>query len=161
VKGKILKKNKPNYFFHKDAVERKKSAYKLVKAILNASGITPKHRKEFLALALWKVTEAEGKSKYKTRFKSKAACAAKSDLRHDHVLQRKKMVADLLAAKGNPINIDKILETAIGCTITKEEHSELDDYKKYDGWERYHKAGITVIDMETGKPLKFNSKFFK
>jgi hypothetical protein len=104
---------------------------------------------------LWKLTEAEG-GKYGTRFKSSGAagCEDKKKLRHDHVFQRKRMVAALM--KAAPDEVDKILETAVGCIVTVEEHDLLSSKfdKKCDGWERYRRAGIIVIDTQTGEPME-------
>jgi len=38
-----------------------------------------------------------------------------------------------------------------GCTVTKEEHALLKRFNDEYGWERYRKAGLTVIDTQTGK----------
>lgn len=49
-----------------------------------------------------------------------------------------------MAAK--PEEIDNILEDAVGCTVTTEEHDRLAPFDDEYGWERYRKAGITVIN---------------
>jgi hypothetical protein len=54
-----------------------------------------------------------------------------------------------------PEEIDSILEKVVACTVTKEEHDSLSNFKHLDGWERYQAAGITVIDCETGDVLDF------
>jgi hypothetical protein len=114
----------------------------------------PEHRNEFLKLALWKVTEAEGTSKLNTRYQSKGASAAArgAKLQHDHVFQRAKMV-DLLLAHSH--DVDAILATAVGCTVTDAEHVRLDTFRSLDGWARYERAGIEVIDKQTDEPLTF------
>ena len=63
------------------------------------------------------------------------------------------MIEALLQA--TPEGIDDILENAVGCTVTKDEHDRLDQFKNLDGWERYSRAGIVVIDTEAEKPLEF------
>ena len=139
---------------HRSAEERKCSAIVLAKTLLQeVPGLLPEHRRECLSIALWKYTEAEGLSKHKTRFRSKASLAAPSDLRHDHVFQRANMIDALMQAK--PEDIEEILKNAVGCTVTKEEHTLLERFKHLDGWERYRQAGIIVIDMETEKPREF------
>jgi hypothetical protein len=140
---------------HPLADERTRSAVILVKALLQTRGLIPGHRREFLKIALWKVTEAEGRSKHKTQLQSQAARSAPrgTKLQHDHVFQRSKMVDTLLEAK--PDAIDGILKRAVGCTITKDEHARLNGFKYLDGWDRYRAAGIVVINMETGKPFTF------
>lgn len=131
---------------HAHAEQRKQSIVIFVKEILELSGLYPAHRRSFLKTALSKYTEGEGGHKHKTRFRSKASYAAGSKLRHDHVYQRARMV-DLLMAQ--PENVEAILSSAVGCTITKEEHAGLDNYRHLDGWERYREAGIVIVDTET------------
>jgi hypothetical protein len=63
------------------------------------------------------------------------------------------MIDALMQAK--PEDIEEILKNAVGCTVTKEEHTLLERFKHLDGWERYRQAGIIVIDMETEKPREF------
>jgi hypothetical protein len=140
---------------HPLAEERTRSAVTLIKALLQMPGLISEHRREFLKIALWKVTEAEGSSKHKTQLQSQAARTAPrgTKLQHDHVFQRAKMVDTLLEAE--PHGIDAILQGAVGCTITKDEHTRLNDFKHLDGWDRYRAAGIVVIDMDTGKPFTF------
>jgi len=87
---------------------------------------------------LFKITEADGK--YKTRFRAQTAlhCSDKTNLRHDHVFQRAKMIAAL--EKAVPRNADAILKRAFGCTVTKKEHTRISKFdKRYDGWARYAK----------------------
>lgn len=125
-----------------------RSAVTLVKLLLkHRRDLTDSHCREFLGKALWKVTEAET-PKYKTRYRSEKSQGA-TKLRHDHVFQRKKMVDELLA---HPENADEILAKAIGCTITEDEHNQLNQFAHLDGLDRYEQARIVVLDMETGKP---------
>jgi hypothetical protein len=139
---------------HPLAKERRHSAVALVKSLLRESpGLLLEHRREFLRLALWKITEAEcpGNRKYETRFRSQAVISASSvakKLRHDHVFQRGKMVDELLLA--GPEFVEHILDKAIGCTVTEDEDDRLRAHKDTDGWDRYKKAGITVVDTKTG-----------
>jgi hypothetical protein len=133
---------------HRSAEERKRSAVILAKL----PGLLLEHRRECLGIALWKYTEAEGVSKHKTRLRSEGSLADPSDLRHDLVFQRANMIDALLRAK--PEDVDSIIQGAVGCTVTNDEHTRLDRFKHLDGWERYRQAGIVVIDMETGKPFE-------
>jgi hypothetical protein len=137
---------------HAKADERKASVVVLVKALLQPlPGIYEPHRRRFLSKALWLATLAEGRGKYKTRFISKAAYdAPKRPRQHEHVYQCSAMVKALIK---NPGKVEEILEKAVGCVVTKDEHRALDDFKNYDGWDRYIQAGIEVIDMETGLKL--------
>lgn len=140
---------------HPEADSRKRSAVALIKYLLANKNpeIIDDHRCELLSVLLWKITEAESYHKYETRFQSQEALncdKSKTKLRHDHVYPRSKMVTELENA--GPDQIDTILERAVGCTVTEEEHSRLSKLgKEYDGWVRYEKAGIVVIDTKTNK----------
>ena len=105
------------------------------------------HLRELLTTLLWKLTEADS-SKYKTRYQSQAAIerSAGVKLRHEHVYQRAKMIDALLKAELE--QMDEILGLAIGCTVTTEEHALLALFDSDYGWERYRKAGITVMDTK-------------
>lgn len=142
---------------HKEAKKRKLSAINLIKSLLKMNDITVKHKKVMLNHGIWLLTEAEWTNKYNTRYCSKAifknAEMDKREKRHDHVFQKKLLVKDLLAAKQS--QVEKILENGVACTITKIEHDVLEKYKTDDGWDRYKKARIVVIDRETGKPCKY------
>lgn len=139
---------------HPDADARKRSAVALVKYLLANKNpeILDDHRSELLRrVLLFKITEAESYHKHETRFQSQEALncdRSKTKLRHDHVYQRSKMVVELENA--SPDQIDSILERAVGCTVTEEEHSHLSKFdKEYDGWARYQEAGIVVRDTKT------------
>jgi hypothetical protein len=148
---RLAKEAKSVYHRHPRAKERLRSATTLVKGLLEMPGLTCEHRREFLKLALWKVTEAEGRTKYKTRLRSPEAHSNSHGvkLEHDHVFQRSLMVEALLSA--SPEAVDTIIKRAVGCTITKQEHDRLKQFKKLDGWERYRKAEIVVVDTLTGE----------
>jgi len=136
---------------HPESEARKRSAATLIKYLLadKQPGVLPIHRRQLLGILLWKLTEAESFHKHKTRFQSERALSDKAQLRHDHVYQRGKMIAAL--EKATPDEVDDILKTAVGCTVTKEEHDRLSKFDEEYGWERYRKAGITVIDTRTGE----------
>jgi hypothetical protein len=141
-----------SYERHPHAEERRRSAVVLVRTLLEAKALWKAHRVEFLKKALWKVTEADGVRKHETLYRSKASLRQSNDLRHDHVWQRANMVKNLMA---NPNDVEAILNKAVGCTITKHEHTLLNRFSNLDGWERYRQAGIVVIDMATGAEFKF------
>ena len=137
---------------HSQAQDRTRSAVTLIKVLLanERPEVLPTHRQELLGKLLWKITEAES-TKYKTRFQSENALKfrGKGELRHDHVYQCVQMIDKLVKAR--PEEIDGILETAVGCTVTLEEHSRLHRFDEEYGWERYRKAGVTVTNIETGE----------
>ena len=147
---RLAKEAKPAYQRHPLAEQRLHSATTLVKGLLQMPGLIAEHRREFLKLAQWKVTEAEGRTKYKTRMCSQESLsnAPGSKLEHDHVFQRSLMVDALLSA--SPDAVDTIIKGAVGCTITKQEHDRLKQFEHLDGWGRYRAAGIVVINTETG-----------
>jgi hypothetical protein len=139
---------------HPDSDKRRNGAIILIKYLLAIKhpDVLPVHSTELLSALLWKVTEAES-HKYKTRFQTKGAidCSDKTQLRHEHVFQRGKMIAALEIAA--PHEVDDILKNAVGCTVTKEEHFLLMRFDDEYGWERYRKAGLVVIDPQTGERL--------
>jgi type I restriction enzyme, R subunit len=97
---------------HANADERRKSAIAAIKGILPLP-LIESHRRRFLSLALWKLTEAEGTSKYKTRYCSNCSRDAPiKQRRHEHVFRREKMVDALIA---NPDRVDEIAKNAIAC----------------------------------------------
>jgi hypothetical protein len=104
---------------HKDSKVRLHIAIELIKFLLRPnSHVLAEHRQEFLRIALWKITEAESTNKHRTRLCSRAVFASPNcECRHDHVFQRAVMVQDLLS--GGPADVERILEKAVACTITK------------------------------------------
>lgn len=150
---------KYQFTVHSQAEARTRSAIVLIKLLLQKTlDVIPEHRKELLNIALWKLTEAEGMHKHRTRFCSEAALSAsKKDLRHDHVFQRSLMIHSLMTSSRE--EVDCILAKAVACTITHYEHTLLNEHKRLDGWKRYEAAGIKVIDMSQtseahGRPNK-------
>jgi hypothetical protein len=148
---RLAKEVKVVFQRHPLAEERLRSATTLVKGLLQMPGLIPEHRREFLRLALWKVTEAEGRTKYKTQLCSHEALSSSpgSKLKHDHVFQRSLMVDALLSA--SPDAVDTIIKGAIACTITKQEHDRLKQFAHLDGWDRYRAAGIAVCRYSDGR----------
>jgi hypothetical protein len=138
---------------HPQADKRRRSAVTLIKYLLadKTPQVLPVHRRELLGILLWKVTEAECSNKHRTRFQSQGALDAKgrSKLCHEHVFQRKKMIESL--EKAAPGEVDGILDIAVGCSVTVEEHDLLKLFDDEYGWERYRKARIIVIDTQTGE----------
>jgi hypothetical protein len=111
--------------------------------------ILPEHRQEALEIALWKITEADGK--HNTQFRSMAACTLPdNELIHEHVFRIAPLARKLM--NGCPEDIDRILEEkAVACLVTKDEHDSLHVDRELDGWERYRRARITVIDTRTNE----------
>jgi hypothetical protein len=106
------------------------------------------HRKALVSGTLWFITEARGK--YSTRYWSRAAKDnPSSKLQHEHVFTRKDLTARLMA---EPQKAREILQSAIACVVTVDEHRRLAEAERQDrslrGWDRYKAAGIEVVDSD-------------
>lgn len=55
--------------------------------------------------------------------------------------------------KAEPSAVDCILQDAVGCIVTADEHDRLKVFDGEYGWERYRKAGLEVQDMVTHKRM--------
>lgn len=134
---------------HRDADERKRSAIHAAKAILELD-LYPSHKRQLLRVALWKLTEAEGDHKYRTRYRTQKALDS-TDLQHDHVVQQAILLNALCA---HPESADALLECAVACTVTVPEHESLTEHSRLnqgvDGWKRYEDLGLIVVDTEKG-----------
>jgi len=137
---------------HPKADEQCRSAITLIKAILPLD-LYPAHKRRFLSNGLWKLTEAEGRTKYHLRHCSQAALNSLAKgrvkrLRHEHVYRRKELVDRLIA---HPDQADTIIADAIACVVTKAEHDRLAKVDRknpeIDGWDRYTQAEIKVIEL--------------
>jgi hypothetical protein len=138
-----------NYRTHPDADKRIGSAIAAAKAIVRLD-LYPAHKRELLSICIWKITEAAPMSKYQTRYRSRATeSASESELAHDHVFQRKSLIDAMLK---NPDSVDPILRSAVACVVTRSEHDALTrisrEFPDLDGWERYKRAGIEIVDYE-------------
>ena len=94
------------------------SAITLVEATL-ALNILDAHKRDVINVILWKITEASGK--YNTRFRSTGAHTAPkgTKLQHEHVIPRKTLIDAIMQEPGRA---RELLQTAIGCTVTIDEH---------------------------------------
>ena len=143
----------PKHIPHKERDSRINSAVTAIKALVRLD-LIQKHKKDLIDSCIWKITEADGK--HNTRYRSyRSLRAAKKELRHEHVFERKKLVEEILK---NPDNIDKITKKAIACLVTKNEHKKLSEVShknpKLVGWERYDKAHIKICDLKKPKDYK-------
>ena len=81
---------------------------------------------------------------------------ADTKLQHEHVIEKQKIVSAILSGKES---IDNIVERAIGCVVTKEEHSLLTSVSRLDptleGWNRYKSAGVRVFDLQAGTEIEY------
>jgi hypothetical protein len=132
------------------ADEEMRSAVTAIKGIL-ALQIMDKHKKKLISRMIWAITEAHGK--YKTRFRSEAVLTtADCKMQHEHVYPRKELIEEIMKV---PENCERILEKAVACVVTEQEHRLLNKVSKenpnVNGWDRYKKAGITVYGMLSGE----------
>jgi hypothetical protein len=147
--NKIPKEYKPK----KNRDEVVTSAYAGIKLLLSesAKNIILVHKKELLTILLWKLTGLDGK--YNCRYATKGSLEnLDKEIQHEHVYTRKEIIEELLE---KPDDYKEILSKAVACIVLKEEHdllSKLDD-SRINGFERYKKCGLTVIDRLTGKAI--------
>jgi hypothetical protein len=111
-----------------------------------------RHKQELISVCICKITEADGK--WNTRYRTPAAVSESSatSLRHEHVFSRRVVVERLLSA---PHHIDALLRRVVGCLVTTKEHALLKvvghKHPDLDGWRRFQKAEIRVLDLLEGK----------
>lgn len=149
--GSVFKLVLPAWSPRADGDARRHSAVVLAKAVLSLEGITMAHRREFLSIAIWKYTEADGK--ITTRYRSVGAIGAVPKLcHHEHVIPRKWLIDRMLA---EPDRCEEIMGRAIGCCVLRTEHDQLTAAERADpaleGWDRYRAAGVAVVDLLTGE----------
>jgi hypothetical protein len=105
------------------------------------------HIRRTLDRCIWEYTKADGK--YKTRWRSRGALGVsdRSRLTHEHVVPRKILVDRMMA---KPERVADIMEQALGCVVTREDHKRLTDATRanpsLEGWDRYDAAGVEVVD---------------
>lgn len=136
-----------------DAVRR--DAIALAKFAVSSPDLREVTRKEVLSkYVLVLLTHGTANGKYGTRYRSKGALEVTDPvtLEHEHVYPRKWLIEQIL---NSPSAVEMVLtHFAIACTVTADEHRLLASAEKANpglaGWERYHAAGVEVIDMATG-----------
>lgn len=132
---------KPKYVPHKDRDARIGSSIRAIEAILPLD-LYPTHKKELLSVCIWKITEADGKSK--VRYWSEGALENQSGkLQHEHIHERKELISRLLDGE----SVQSVISDAIACMVTKEEHLGLGRSSML-GWQRYRESGIRVYDTK-------------
>ena len=133
-------------------------AAEIIKCV-HALNVSEEMKKKVFHQMIWNITGVDGK--YNTRYYSAKALEENSgNLNHEHVCRIKIMKEELLKADSEE-KIEGILNKAIGCVVTKEEHSRLNEvdrnFKDLDGWARYEKAEIEVFDLLNG--IKYSGKY--
>jgi hypothetical protein len=136
-----------------EAVRR--DAISIATFAVNASDLREVTKKELLSkYVLVLLTHGTANGKYGTRYRSRGALHIDdpATLEHEHVYPRKWLIEQML---DSPDTVEMVLtHFAIACTVTSDEHRRLARAEKVDplltGWERYHAAGVEVIDTATG-----------
>jgi len=136
-----------------DAVRR--DAIALAKSAVSSTDLREVTRMEVLTkYVLVLLTHGTANRKYGTRYRSKGALEVTdpATLEHEHVYPRKWLIEQML---DSPSAVELVLtHFAIACTVTTDEHRLLARAEKANpklaDWERYHTAGVEVIDMATG-----------
>lgn len=129
----------PKYEEHRDKNIRIQSAKTAIDALIGLE-LYPAHKRELLSVCIWKITEADGKKK--VRYWSEGALSSDAAaLQHEHVNERKVLINRLLDGEC----IDTVINDAVACMVTKQEHTLLTQSNKL-GWERYRNAQIKVYD---------------
>ena len=143
----------PVYTPHEDRDIRIRSAVTAIKALLDLD-LYPSHKKELISVCIWKITEADGKLRTRYRSVGSLNVSSGTKLQHEHVFERKSLIQRLLDQKEE---VQIILNDAIGCVVTKEEHDYLSRVSRenpdLEGWGRYKIAGIQVFDLETQREI--------
>ena len=144
----------PEYKPHKDRDLRIRSAVTAIKAILNLD-LYPSHKKELISVCIWKITEADGKLRTRCRSIGSLTADSGTKLQHEHVFERKSLIQRLLDQRED---VQVVLDDAIGCVVTKDEHDYLSQVSRenpdLEGWKRYRAAGIQVFDLQTQQEME-------
>ncbi len=138
----MLKRKYKNEWKENESVTKiKVSAFKLAKLIVGAKNVLERHQKELLDILIWKITEANGK--HNTRFVSRGVYHGGSPVEHEHVVPKKELITLILK---KPTEIKKILDSALGCLVTRDEHRKLTQKGIGKSWMRYRSVKIQVYD---------------
>ena len=125
----------------------------IIKAVLKLN-ISNYMKRKVIGTMIWNITGANGK--YELPFISVLAKENPNlKVNHEHIFRKKILVDEILL---NPDNLENILENAVACVVTLEEHNRLNqadkENPKIDGWERYNLAKIKVWDNINSKILE-------
>lgn len=139
----------------KDPESIRASAVHLAWVLLRdrATGSAPEsHYRRLLAMVVWRWSEAYGKYSDRLPWSRGARHTMRRDsLRHEHVVPRKVLIAELCALRSpTRRNIRELLERlGLACVVTQEEHEQLPNVSaailRADPWARYRAAGIRVL----------------
>jgi|GEM_PF-3165448 hypothetical protein len=148
-RAKVKPKHQRDYKVSDSREQDLEGLYELAKFVLESKSINLKYKKETLDWILWKVTEIDGKEN--TRYRSEQALITNEKINHEHVVTKRFLVEKLIEF---PDMYKEILESAIACIVTEDEHkNKLSKVKNLEGWERYKNAEVDVIDMANGRKV--------
>jgi hypothetical protein len=102
-------------------------------------------KKRMLVHALWEVAITTGN--FYPRYRSQTVTQGLGHpVQRDHIFQKAHVITQLL---NNPNYASEIaVDHSICCVVTRQEHTALHDVNpNLDGFDRYHAAGIVVVDM--------------
>ncbi len=134
-----------------DRAERLAAAIAAAEFAVSQKKMHHKMRHRILREATWETTEVDGK--LTPRFRSPAAMAyigpkPASMLRHDHVFTRAELIKRMLEPGAD---VAAVMSLAVGCLVTKDEHTRLTTFDKtHHGWRRFLAAKVDVLDAATG-----------
>jgi hypothetical protein len=72
--------------------------------------------------------------------------SSSSIVQHEHVQTVLSLRRKLLSAAPN--EIDSIMRESTACIVTEQEHKRLSCELTFEGWERYTRAKISVVDVK-------------
>ena len=145
-----LKCSNPTEFIPKaEADARRRSIAQLMRVVIGISDpeILDEQKLQVLDTLLWKYTEADGK--HNTPFRSTGVLEnPDAEVQPEHVFTRSHLKHLLLTSR--PEDVDRILQDAVGCLVTVEEHDKLSVHDgKAIGWQRYDLAEVNWTDLRT------------
>ena len=120
---------------------------------LCAVQINPRVKKMMLDRVVWLVAQLTGD--FYSRYRSHGTLRADgARIQRDHVHTRKFLVSELQIPG---TNLRSIIERAHCCIVTREEHARLNRVpNNFQGWARYHHAGVRVRNMQTNEDVVYS-----
>lgn len=134
-----------------DYLQRIESAKRVLRFALTQS-LHPDMQRRLLKEVLWAATEARfHKHKLSLRTPDADREILKSEpklgsrVRHEHVYQRRWVIAQILT---EPDRADELLEKfAVACVVTVDEAKRLEEHDHLVGWQRYSAANLSVLEV--------------
>jgi len=115
-------------------------------------------KKRMLRQAIWEVTYAKGNAQGRAfgRYRSREVISTPGlQIQRDHIHEMKVLISLLL--RESP-DVERIVQLADCCVVTKDEHDRLTAIGKTTGGHaRYAHAGVVVFDMLTERPIDWST----